>query len=93
MRIYLLFSASLPEKGFYLTSGHVGNFFCAAAGFNEASQYIALMASGSFLFLVQKLVCSALSSRHPLDTGKHELGFCLITGYEAQQSSGIFFHL
>lgn len=45
----------------------------AAAGFNEASQYIALMASASFLLLVQKLVGSALSSRCPLDTGKHKL--------------------
>lgn len=45
----------------------------AAAGFNEASQYIALMASASFLLPVQKLVGSTLSSRHPLDRGKHKL--------------------
>lgn len=49
-------------------------FFVAAVGFNEPSQYIALMASASFLLLEQKLVGSALSSRHPLDTGKHKLG-------------------
>lgn len=50
-------------------------FFVAAAGFNEPSQYIALMASASFLLSEQKVVGSALSSRHPLDTGKHKLGY------------------
>ena len=60
-------------------------FFVAAAGFNEPSQYIALMASASFLLSEQKVVGSALSSRHPLDTG--------ITDYGPQHSSGIFLSL